>query len=55
MPVRVDPMKAMMAERVSNADRAKYARCASPDARQRKDQTITISSSEKEDQGVDQI
>jgi hypothetical protein len=36
-----------MVERVSNADRARYALRASPNARQRKDQTFTISLREK--------
>ena len=45
----VNPMKSMMVERVSNADRAGYALRASPNARQRKDRTITISLQEKED------
>ena len=45
LPMRgpVDPMKVMMVERVSNADRARYTLRASPNARQPKDQTITIS------------
>jgi hypothetical protein len=38
-------MKVMMVERVSNADRAGYTLRASPNARQPKDQTITIRSS----------
>jgi hypothetical protein len=43
-------MKSMMVERVSNAARARYAlRASSPNARQQKDRTITISLQEKED------
>jgi uncharacterized protein (DUF2252 family) len=48
MRAQVDSMKAMMVERVSNADRARYALRASPNAHQRKDYTITISLLEKE-------
>src|SRR5271165_6101099 len=36
-------MKSNMVERVSNADPARYARRATPNAHQRKDQTIKIS------------
>jgi hypothetical protein len=43
MRARVDSMKSMMVQRVSSADRARYALRASPNAHQRKDQTITIS------------
>jgi hypothetical protein len=50
MRTRVNLMKAIMVERVSNAARARYALRASPNARQRKDRTITISLQEKEDQ-----
>jgi hypothetical protein len=49
MRTRVNLMKAIMVERVSNAARARYALRASPNARQRKDRTITISLQEKED------
>jgi hypothetical protein len=49
-------MKSMMVERVSNADRARYALRASPNAHQPKDQTITISLPEKEgSSGMGQI
>jgi hypothetical protein len=43
MRAQVDSMKSMMLERVSNADRVKYALRASPNAHLRKNQTITIS------------
>jgi hypothetical protein len=49
MRAQVDSMKAMMVERVSNADRARYALRASPNAHQGKDQTIIISLQERED------
>src|SRR6516225_6040087 len=43
MPRLIDPMMSKMVERVSNAARAKYTLRASPNARRRKEQTITIS------------
>ena len=43
MRAQVDSMKSMMVQRVSNADRARYALRVTPNAHQRKDQTITIS------------
>jgi hypothetical protein len=42
-------MKSIMAKRVSNADRAKYALRASPGAHEQKDQTSIISNPEKDD------
>src|SRR6516164_8766132 len=39
----VDSMKSVKVERVSNADRARYALRASPNAHRQKDQTFTIS------------
>jgi hypothetical protein len=47
MRTLVKLVKASMVERVSNADRARYALRASPNARQQKDQTVTISLQEK--------
>jgi hypothetical protein len=51
MPVRtlVKRMKTTMVERVSNADRARYTLRTSPNARQGKDQAITISLQQRED------
>ena len=42
MQAQVDLMKSLMVQRVSNADRARYALRATPNAHQRKDQTIKI-------------
>jgi len=43
MPAQVDSMKSNIVQRVSNADRARYALRATPNARLQKDQTIKIS------------
>src|SRR5215472_12615927 len=49
MRAQVESMKSTMVERVSKAARARYARRASPNAHQQKDQTTKISLQEKED------
>jgi hypothetical protein len=48
MRAQVDSMKSMMVQRVSNADRARYALRASPDAYPRKERNIDNVYPEKE-------
>jgi hypothetical protein len=47
MQAQVDSMKSMMVQRVSNADRARYALRASPDAYPRKDEILIMSIQKK--------
>ena len=43
MQAQIDSMNSMIVQRVSNPDHARYALRATPNAPQRKDQTIKIS------------